>query len=283
LFVISNFDIGIFVKEVVMNCYWIENTEHEIAKLRKASKGVAVLPCASIESHGPHLPLGNDILNLKTALERILKREIVAVLPVVEYSSVVEARMLPGAIHMPTPTLMDLVEAICDEVHRNGFKKIILLHGHGGNVALHEAFMKRVLEKEKTYAVYSLKALGSKYATHIKPLCETKELDHACEMETSMSMASHPALVHVDRLGKRTFPTQPGPNVGGAATPVDWTARHPYMAVGMPQKATRQKGEKMFKIWVDEAVDMIRRVKKDGLTLRALKSYAKRANRARKG
>ena len=98
-----------------MNCYWIENTEYDVERLRKAGAGVAVLPLASIESHGPHLPLGSDMICVTHLIERVIEKETVAVLPPLPYSHVPGARMLPGAVHISSPLLMDLVEDICDE------------------------------------------------------------------------------------------------------------------------------------------------------------------------
>lgn len=262
-----------------MDFHWIRNSQYDLAKLRKACKGVAVIPLASIESHGPHLPLGNDILALETIVERVIAKEAVAVLPTLSYSSVVEARMLPGAIHIPTDVLVSYVAAICDEAYRNGFDKIVLLHGHGGNYCLHQGFMKKVLEEEKPYAVYSIPVFGDK-GPEIKAMCNS-ETDHACEEETSISLASHPEFVWLKRLGKKTFPGKARPDVGAAATPVDWTAMHPEMVVGRPQLATRGKGEEMLAIWEQEVVSILRKIKKDNLTIASLRDYTKRANQCR--
>ena len=55
-----------------MECYWIRNTEHELEQLRKSSGGVVLLPLGSIESHGIHLPLENDILIARYLLDGIV-------------------------------------------------------------------------------------------------------------------------------------------------------------------------------------------------------------------
>lgn len=263
----------------MIDCYWIRNTEHMLAGLRKASGGVALLPLASIESHGPHLPLGCDPIKTDNLVRHIVAREPVAVLPTLLYSYVAEARALPGAIHIRSDILMDYVEQICDEVHRNGFTKIVLLHGHGGNVALSSMFMCRMLEKEKPYAVYSVSAQAGLWEQMQKNR-ESSQWGHACEWETSMMMMADPDLVRLDALGTRTFPDAPAPEVGSAATPVDWIARHPDMAVGEPQCASREKGERWLGMAVDGVVEHLRRIKKDRRTLKAMADYRRRAHRS---
>ena len=260
-----------------MDCYWIRNSEYELEALRDASESVAVIPLASIESHGPHLPLGADPLAQEHLLERIIAKETVAVLPIVHYSYVGEARMLPGAIHMPSDLLMDMVEQICDEVHRNGFDKVVLLHGHGGNVALHWMFCKRMLERDKPYAVYSIPVFGSR-GEEITAICDGGDMGHACEMETSMDMVAFPDLVKLDVLGDKRFPMGEHPDVGAAHTPVEWVSRWREMAVGDPQKATAEKGEKILSIWCDEVVDILRKIKADTVTLSEMKRYTAQTN-----
>jgi len=260
-----------------MNCYWIENSDATITALREASEGVALFPLGSIESHGPHLPLGCDPIKTDNLVRHVIGRETVAVLPTLAYSSVASARALPGAIHIRSETLMQYVEEICDEVYRNGFSKIVLLHGHGGNVALYQMFATRMLEREKPYAVYSLSAQADKW-DEMKQTADCDEWGHACEWETSMALMACPQLVDLEALGSRTFPTVPPPNVGVALTPVDWISRHPDMAVGEPQKASVAKGERWLEMVVTAVVEHLKLIKQDERTLQEMQTYRERVN-----
>jgi creatinine amidohydrolase/Fe(II)-dependent formamide hydrolase-like protein len=112
----------------------------------------------------------------------------------------------------------------------------------------------------------------------MKADADCDEWGHACEWETSMAMMACPELVHLDALGERTFPTLPPPNVGVALTPVDWIARHPYMAVGEPQKASREKGERWLDMVTTAVVDHLRLIKKDDRTLQEMQRYRERAH-----
>jgi creatinine amidohydrolase len=260
-----------------MECYWNRNTESTLAALRRASAGVAVIPLASIESHGPHLPLGSDTHCIDHVVSLVLRKETVAVLPTLQYTHVASARSRPGGVNLASDLLMDMVENLCDEIHRNGFDKIVLLHGHGGNVFLGEAFVRRMLERDKPYALYSIPVLPG-IGMELRALMESEHIGHACEFETSLNMAACPGLVDLKALGKRTFTPLPGPEVGVAITPVDWIARHPEMFKGEPQKATPEKGEKIATLWSDAIIKHLRLIKRDRLTARAMKNCARLAH-----
>jgi creatinine amidohydrolase len=265
-----------------MEYYWIRCTEAELAGLHKATRGVALLPVSSIESHGPHLPLGSDPLCLDHVVRRVLEREKAAVLPNLPYTFVAEARMLPGAVHIRSEVLMDFAECVLDEVSRNGFKKIVILHGHGGNIFLGDALLRRVLEREKDYAVYSIPVFAGRWEG-IKALLETDDYGHACEMETSLNMVACPELVNLKVLGTKTFPSRPGPEVASAACSTNWCIRHPEMAVGVPQKATAEKGEKIAQLWADGIVETLRKIKKDARCPKGMSDYRRKARSLVKG
>ena len=258
-----------------MNCFWIENTERTLKELRRKSQGVVVLPLGSIEAHGPHLPVGSDTFSADDLARRVAKCETVAILPTLAYNFVAEARMLLGAIHVPSSLLTAFIMNICEEVYRNGFDKIVLLHCHGGNVCLHQQFLKEVHEQEKPYSVYSIPVFGGREA-EIKGMMKQKPDGHGGEFETSTNLASNPALVNLGALGGKGFTTYPRPDIGAAVSSVEWVSQHPLMAVGRPQNATKETGEIIYKIWTDETVSILRKIKKDKLGPSVVRSYNKR-------
>ena len=260
-----------------MECYWIRNTEKTLTELRKASGSVAMIPLASIESHGPHLPLGTDTYNIDHVVDIVVQTETVAVLPTIQYSWVGSARALPGAINIPSALLMDMVENVCDEIHRNGFNKVVLLHGHGGNVFLDAAFIRRMQEREKAYAIYSIPPQPG-ISEDIKALMESEHIGHACEFETSMNMVCSPDLVNMKALDDKTFPPQTHPQIGFASAPILYIAHYPEMAVGEPQKATREKGEKIVKLYCDAVIEHLRLIKADQICPHVMADYIRRAN-----
>ena len=260
-----------------MECYWNRNTETTLAELREASSGVAVVPLASIESHGPHLPLGTDTFAVEYLLGLVLQQETVAVLPTVQYSYVASARTLPGAIHIRSDLLMEMLENICDEIHRNGFEKIVLLQGHGGNPFVDYAFLRRMQERDKPYAIYSVPLVPGVWE-ELRALMESEHIGHAGEYETTLTMVASPELVRLEAVGNKTYPPRPGPQVGAASTSMDYISRHPEMAVGEPQTATRGKGEKIAKLCSESIVEHLRLIKRDDVVPRTVKSYIRRAH-----
>jgi creatinine amidohydrolase len=260
-----------------MELEWMRVSEADVAALRRRTGGVALLPLGSLESHGPHLPLGSDPIALRLVVRRAVELEPAAVMPELPYSFVLEATRRPGAIHIESGLLMDFVEAICDELARNGFRKIVLVHGHGGNVALHWMLCKRILERDKPYAAYSITPMPDMHEFILKLMTSRKSrrIGHACEMETSLVLAADPALVNLGRLKGRTFEIQPAPEVASAYTTVDWVSRWPEMAVGDPSAATRAKGERILEEWARRVADVLRRVKRDRITRKVMREFSR--------
>jgi creatinine amidohydrolase/Fe(II)-dependent formamide hydrolase-like protein len=187
--------------------------------------------------------------------------------------------MLPGAIHVRSDLLADLVENICDEAARNGFSKLVLVHGHGGNATLHQGFMRRMLEREKDYLVYSVPVFAGQ-GESIFALMTSKEKGHACEFETSLNLAACPQWVNLKSLqDNRHFPTFPGPAIGATQIPVDWVSAHPQMVVGYPALGTAEKGHQVAEIWAQALATAIRQIKDDRVGPRVWREYQRRCKK----
>ncbi|HID11644.1 MAG TPA: creatininase family protein [Candidatus Latescibacteria bacterium] len=239
---------------------WERITASDLAELRK--EGVALIPIGSLEKHGEHLPLGIDSLMAhKTAL-LAAEREPAVVLPPLFFTYTKEMKNLPGAISLEADLLLRLLEAICDEVARNGFHKIILVNGHGGNTALLKVFLQQLCDRGKDYAVYLPPIfLAPEVVDRLK---ETEETGHACEVETSFALYLYPELVHMDRVPEEFYTSRKDYDVSPATTSVDWYASYPDGYVGDAKKASVEKGRAMVEAHVVQLVDLIRKVKRDG-------------------
>ena len=115
---------------------------------------LCLLPIGCLEPHGRHLPTGNDALIAHRWALMVAECEPVVVLPPLYYAYVKPGRHLPGTVSLDTTVLLSLLENICDEVARNGYRKILLLNCHGGNDPDPHTWLdpKRVMIQAETIA-----------------------------------------------------------------------------------------------------------------------------------
>jgi creatinine amidohydrolase len=252
---------------------WLELAATDFEEALQKSEGVVLIPVGSIEIHGPHLPVGCDTLVAGKVVEMVAEREPVVVAPVMAYTMAPVARLHPGGISLPPELLVEHLQKVCDELARNGYNKIILVHAHGGNVAMHHMILSATIDRAKPYSLYSIPPLAGAGEV-IAKLKESDEYGHACEVETSLALYVFPELCHMDRVKGKIYNRQRDLDVGPAATPVDWAANYPHYAVGDASKASAEKGEKIMNAWVDTVVDVVRKVKKDDVVANIMARFS---------
>ena len=132
------------------------------------------------------------------------------------FGQIYEARCFPGALTLKPTLLLELLQGVFDEIGRNGFRKIILYSAHGGNGHLAPFLAQCTLWEEKPYSLYYYTgALGAEREQAWAAIVETPLHGHACECETSISLANHPELVKMDRVPEE--PAEPRRPPGGPA------------------------------------------------------------------
>jgi creatinine amidohydrolase len=232
-----------------MKVEWGELNAGELRDL--AARGaIVVLPVAAMEQHGPHLPVMVDTLLCGEVARRAAKRASgqhpVVVAPTV-WSGLSEHHMpFGGTFTLDFATFRSLIECLCRSLLRHGFRRVLLLNGHGGNVAA-----LRVVVDE-------LRGLDMRLSTatywQVDPVAIAEILErqsgvqHACEAETSMVMALLPELVDKSRLEEAKC-LDPG-RVAGQAQAVyrrsAFEERTPTGAIGDPTAASAEKGERLL-------------------------------------
>jgi len=250
-------------------------TAPELVKAVNSTKGVCIIPLGSLEKHGDHLPLGTDNFLIHHKAVLASKIEPVVVFPTVIFTENCEAKNNPGAVAVETNLYFQLLENLCDEVARNGFKKIILVSGHGGNRFFLRFFVQTILGKGKDYAVY-LPPESLLDPDVAKKALETEFDYHAGESETSQLLYLYPELVRLDGI-----PTEPGKplkrsKVPGIMTPIDWFSDYPKHYAGDARPATAKKGGLLVENIVRNLVEIIRKVKADDTTLTLMQEYRKK-------
>jgi creatinine amidohydrolase len=132
---------------------WMELTSERFGRAIEESEGVCLLPIGCIERHGPHLPLGCDTITVEAIARRAAEQEPVVVFPALYLSQIAEARHEPGCISLDHALLLRLLRAALDEIGRNGFSKILIFNGHGGNTGLIGYLIMSMLQERHSYVL----------------------------------------------------------------------------------------------------------------------------------
>jgi creatinine amidohydrolase len=246
---------------------WEELTAAEFRQGIQQAKGTCLLPFGILEKHGPHLPLGNDLINARYATLQAANQEYAVVFPEYYFGQIFEAKHEPGTIAYSADLQLRLLQETTDEMARNGCKKVIIVNGHGGNEHLLPFFAQSELDRPHDYVVYVLAGERSRAGG---PAKKSKGVDyHAGENETSNTMVSRPDLVHLDRAASESGADQKRVNLpDDLYTGIWWYARFPNHYSGEGSVATRELGEWNMKGWIDAIVESIRAVKADDASLK---------------
>ena len=124
-----------------------------IKAVEKSSKTI-ILPIGVFEKHGPHMPLGTDLYTAREIALRAAEKEYTVVFPWYYFSQINEARHQPGTIAYSPEIIWKVLQETLNELSRNGFKKIIIINGHGGNNAFLNYFGMAQLSEKRDYALY---------------------------------------------------------------------------------------------------------------------------------
>src|ERR1700740_1422511 len=111
---------------------WEELTAADFRQGIQQAKGTCLLPFGILEKHGPHLPLGTDLLNVRYASLHAADQEYAVVFPEYYFGQIFEAKHEPGTVAYSMELQLRLLQETTDEMARNGCKKIIIVNGHGG-------------------------------------------------------------------------------------------------------------------------------------------------------
>ena len=231
----------------------------------KKSGSTCIIPLGVMEKHGPHLPLGTDLLDVREVALRAAKKEYTMVFPEYYFSQIFEGKHQPGTIAYSTDLIWKVLQETCDELSRNGIKKIIIVNGHGGNGNFLKYFCQAQLANRRDYAVYLFEpAKDPEVEEQIKKLSKTKKGGHACEFETATLMAHRPDLVHRDTAKEQSGQDQKRlEDLENSYVGIWWYAQFPNHYAGDGSQAEPQLGELLINSTVDQLVKMIRSVKKD--------------------
>src|SRR5258707_9624505 len=133
---------------------WDELTASDWPAALAKSDSTCILPIGILEKHGQEVPMGADLIYVREWAARVTAKEYANVFPDYFYGQIYEAMHQPGTFALPSRLVWDLLDATCEEIGRNGFKRIVIINGHGGNPQLIRFFIQSQLERRRDYAVY---------------------------------------------------------------------------------------------------------------------------------
>lgn len=257
--------------------------------------GVCVIPIGAMEVHGVHMALGVDTLQAAEYSKRAAEVAEVCVFPELYFGDLGGANLLPGSIIFPTEVIWTILEHACLEIVRNGFKKIVIVSGHGGNQWMLTAFLRNMLIKHPEMLIYKY-FQGLAYPAELLsdidryPYLtkedieilehyerENKQGGHGCFSEVGLSYDISPELVRIDKIdavsseSTKRYEKFDSNNI---ETWLSWFGNFPnsYVAdihYGMNERIARAMGEAMTK----RVSDVLTLIKEDNVSVEFHKEW----------
>jgi len=222
-----------------------------------------VIPIAALEQHGHHLPVFTDSILVGEITQRAeaALSDRILLTPVMWLGNSAHHLDFPGSMSAGPRTYLDLLRDMAENFLMHGFRRIVLVNGHGGNnvpgqQALFE-LRQKYRERDDLVLLFACYwALGAQPHL-VDSSIEQQSMGHACEWETSMILALQPELVGDYRQAMRVNSTQPFDPAQQA-----WTTRDRSRVghIGSPHLASAAKGETLLRLFAADVESTLRRV-----------------------
>ncbi len=238
---------------------------------------VAVLPVATYEDHGYHLPLDVDVVLATEICERAVARipAEAVLIPAVTHGYSPHHMDFPGTITIRWDTFINYVKDVCLSLAHHGFTHILIVNGHGSNTApLEMSARLTVVETEGRVMCASVNHWGVRKVREEGKQIRTSDFggtSHAGEYETSLYLALRPDLVQMDKAVDERTPLPPSfqtdllagkrPDGSVATLMPYWSSMSTSGVRGDATKATREKGERFLEAAVEGVIELVRELK----------------------
>ncbi|MBN2336162.1 creatininase family protein [Candidatus Bathyarchaeota archaeon] len=232
---------------------------------------VVVLPVGTLEDHGHHLPINTDVVIVESicrkSVEKIPGEALLMPTQVHGYSP--HHMDFPGPITIQGQHFMDYMGDIVSSLAHHGFKRVLMVNGHGSNSPwLEVTARKAIVDNPEILCATTNWWAIPEVAESVKVLRDSGRggTSHACELETSLMLALRPDLVNMDKAVKdisyQTSSYFPPLDFYHPAGPVRimpyWSTLSETGVMGDPTSATREKGEAWLNAAADGLVGIIR-------------------------
>jgi creatinine amidohydrolase len=220
---------------------------------------LVVAPIAACEQHSDHLPVFTDSLLCGAVADGVEARlpEHVLLLPVFWLGASDHHLPFGGTLSASLPTYETLLVELLRPLLNDGFARILLLNGHGGNIDPSRVALRR-LDVEYPRALLTGAAYWELASAELAALCRggRTSVGHACEIETAMMLALHPEMVRADLIRDDPCPSPQG--LEGLFWARDFQRRTDHGAVGYPQAASAEAGRLMLEAVIARVTDVAR-------------------------
>lgn len=269
-----------------MKYRYAEMTWPECNEAMKAGK-VAVLPVATYEDHGYHLPIDVDVVLATEICERAVARipgEAVLI-PAVTHGYSPHHMDFPGTITIRWDTFINYVKDVCLSLAHHGFTRILIVNGHGSNTApLEMAARLTVVETEGRTLCASVNHWGVRKLREAGKTIRTTDYggtSHAGEYETSLYLVLRPDLTEMEKAVQESTPLPPSfqtdllagkrPDASVASVMPFWSSMTESGVRGDATAATHEKGEQFLEAAIEGLIELVRELK--GMTLPERKDH----------
>jgi creatinine amidohydrolase len=234
-----------------------------------AAGRVAVVPIATIEDHGLHLPVDTDLRLCAAVCEGAVSRapDRAVLVPAINHGYSPHHMDFPGPITISAETLIRYGVDVCKSLAHHGFKRILIVNGHGSNTPFVDIIARLTVVETGALAagVNYWAAPGVREAA--ESLRESEKIggmNHACEFETSLYLAIAPELVDmsqaVHELSHRPTKNYWTDLIGGDGplTMMEpWSALTESGVMGDPTKASAEKGRTLLDAAANGVIELI--------------------------
>jgi creatinine amidohydrolase len=215
-----------------------------------ADTDLAVLPVGSTEQHGPHAPLGTDVLTAEAVAEAGVDAydgEVV-VAPAIPVGVAEEHREFAGTLWVSEETFRDYVRETIASLAHHGWTRVVVVNGHGGNVDALREVCARVTRHDDADA----------WACTWFDAVDAPDMGHAGPVETSLLLHTHPELVDESEFDAAADGGADGWGewVSGVNLAYDSDEFSENGTVGDPRDGSRERGEGLL----DEAGEALARL-----------------------
>lgn len=244
-----------------------------------------LIPKASLEQHGPHLPLYCDSITATEVARRAGEEAGILYTPTLWLGYSPQHMRAPGwgagTITLRADTYLNLIYDIGRSLIHHGFNRLVFVNGHGSNVKVIDPVLRR-LRYETGAVIAYYKPYAERYIGMLKDILEGPVEEtpgwHAGELETSQVMAHNHDLVRLDRAktDKAHAPKWLGPawekhdgmpdaefqGYQYFTFPFDHEEFTDSGTMGVPQRGTAAKGEEAFRRFSNHLIDAVEELEK---------------------